>query len=162
MNTLDPTRPEMSTDHRFRARLSRLVGVSAVALGLILWAAASTTNVGGWFLGCLAAGWVMMPILLWIGRDRPAARWGLMVPATLVVVGLAGVLSGLAVGSAAFWGWALVTAGILVGAGLGGWFWYRFVPVPDGLADPFAASRWWLIALHAGLVVVGLVVAVLA
>ena len=36
------------------------------------------------------------------------------------------------------------------------WFWFRWLPVPTGLDDPFAPSRWLLIAIHVGLVAAAL------
>jgi hypothetical protein len=53
----------------------------------------------------------------------------------------------------------LVTAGVLLGGVLGLWFWYRLLPVPAALDDPFSRGRWTLIAVHVSLIVVGLVLA---
>jgi len=52
-------------------------------------------------------------------------------------------------------GWWLLTGGVLLGGGLGLWLWYRVLPVPRALDDPYAAGRWWLIGLHVGLIVAG-------
>jgi hypothetical protein len=53
-------------------------------------------------------------------------------------------------------GWVLVTAGILLGGVLGGWFWFRWLPVPASLDAPFAPGRWVLVAVHVSMIVAGL------
>jgi hypothetical protein len=45
---------------------------------------------------------------------------------------------------------------VLFGGGLGSWFWYRWMPVPEQLDDPFAPRRIALIVTHIALVVVGM------
>jgi hypothetical protein len=52
-------------------------------------------------------------------------------------------------------GWWLMTAGVWLGAGLGAWFWFRWVAVPAPFQHPFSTARWSLIAVHATLVIVG-------
>jgi hypothetical protein len=52
-----------------------------------------------------------------------------------------------------------VTAGILLGSLLGLWFWYRLLPVPASLDDPFSPGRWTLVTAHIALIVVGLALA---
>ena len=47
-------------------------------------------------------------------------------------------------------------AGILLGSVLGLWFWYRVLPVPAALDDPFSPGRWTLIGIHIALIVLGL------
>jgi hypothetical protein len=42
---------------------------------------------------------------------------------------------------------------------LGLWFWYRLLPVPASLDDPFSPGRWTLIAVHIAAIVVGVVLA---
>jgi hypothetical protein len=56
-------------------------------------------------------------------------------------------------------GWLLVAAGLLLGDLMGGWFWFRWVPVPDALNEPFSLGRWRLIAVHVALICVGLALA---
>ena len=53
----------------------------------------------------------------------------------------------------------LVTAGILLGSVLGLWFWYRLLPVPSALDDPFSPGRWTLIGIHIAMIVLGLMLA---
>jgi hypothetical protein len=52
-------------------------------------------------------------------------------------------------------GWLLMTGGVALGGGLGLWLWYRLLPVPASLDDPFSCGRWALVALHVGLIVAG-------
>lgn len=147
---------ELSSDQRFAARVARLVMISAVALGVIWVLANATNDVAGWILAVLFVGWLAMPALLALSLIRPKARYLLVVPATLVTIGLAGIcLTALPSSGAGRVGWPVLTAGILIGATLGSWFWYRWVPVPDTLDGPFSPGRWLLVTLHAGLVVVG-------
>ena len=138
------TRPvpvELSAGRRMALRVKRLGVVSMVALGLI-WG--------------LAAGWVLMPTVLFASLARPRLRYALVLPASLVGVGLLAIC--------AWWlpseplaaaGWWLMTAGIALGGALGLWFWYRLVPVPGWLDDLNSAGRWGLIGLHIALIVVG-------
>ena len=53
-------------------------------------------------------------------------------------------------------GW--ITAGVLLGGLLGIWFWFRWVPVPAWLDDPFSRGRWLFICAHVSLIVSGLIV----
>jgi hypothetical protein len=55
----------------------------------------------------------------------------------------------------------LIAVGLLLGGVAGGWLWFRWAPVPDRLHNPFSAARWGLIAVHVGLVCIGLVLAAL-
>jgi hypothetical protein len=160
-----PSRPvpvELSADRRFERRVRRLAVVSAVALGLV-WLLATTTldapvAVDLAFLG----GWMLMPLTLVASLARPRLRYGLVVPATLVSLGLLAVsVAWLPPEPVAAAGWWLMTAGIAVGGGLGLWLWYRLLPVPAALEDPFAPARWALIAVHVGLVVMGFILAAL-
>ncbi|HLF61000.1 MAG TPA: hypothetical protein VI980_07485 [Acidimicrobiia bacterium] len=154
--TAPPALPtEMSFDHRFQGRLKRLILVSSVALGLIFLLAASTTDAGWTATGLLLGGWVLMPTLLYAGLGRPRFRYLLTVPAAMVSAGLLLVAVGLEGPPMAVAGWWLITAGVMLGGSLGAWFWYRLLPVPRRLDDPFSAGRWALISVHVGLVVIG-------
>jgi len=149
---------EMTADARFAARVRRLVLTSVVALGLVfaLWARGGR---GGPFVGAgLAAGWVLMPAILLLSLRRPQARYGLAVPSALVGLSLLALcLSGPAESAAATIGWWQICAGVLLGGALGGWFWFRLLPVPAHLDDPFSPGRWALIALHVALIISGFV-----
>jgi hypothetical protein len=153
---------EMSADVRFRRRLRRLIVVSAVMLGAITLLAALSTDARPVTIGLLAAGWLLMPTLLHAGLDRPRLRYLLIVPATLVSVGSIVVASGVEPGSTAAIGWWLIAGGVLFGGGLGSWFWYRWMPVPDQLDDPFSPGRIALIAVHVALVVIGMALVIAA
>lgn len=147
---------ELSADQQFTARVVRLVMISAVALGVIWVLATATDGVARWILILLFAGWLAMPSLLAVSLIRPRTRYLLVVPAGLVTIGLTGIcLTALPSSGAGRVGWPLLTAGILLGASLGGWFWYRWVPVPSAFAAPFSPGRWLLVTLHAGLIVAG-------
>lgn len=147
---------ELSADPGFAHRVRRLVAVSAVALGVVTYLAATTTAAPLGTLAMLAAGWLMMPIILASSLRRPKLRYGLVAPASLVGGGLIWLCLGWLPGdptTAA--GWVLVTAGVLLGGTLGSWFWYRLAPVPAVMELPFSAARLALIAVHTGLVVLG-------
>jgi hypothetical protein len=152
---------EMSLDSRFQGRLRRLILVSSVALGVIFLLAVVTTDAGWLARGLLLGGWILMPSLLIVGLGRPWFRYLLSVPATLVSAGLLIVTLGFNGTPQALTGWWLITAGVLFGGGLGTWFWFRLVPVPDRLTDPFATGRWALISVHVGLVLIGMAMVVL-
>ncbi|MEX1156202.1 MAG: hypothetical protein WED12_03470 [Chloroflexota bacterium] len=147
---------ELSADRRMARRVKRLGLVSMVALGLIWGLAAARLGAPPWVNGMLAAGWVLMPTVLFASLARPRLRYAVVLPASLVGIGLLAIC--------AWWlpseplaaaGWWLMTAGIALGGGLGLWFWYRLAPVPDWLDDLNSAGRWSLIGLHIGLIVVG-------
>lgn len=146
---------EMSTDRRFLGRLRRLVVVSSAMLGLIALLAALSTEAPPLVLGLLASGWILMPVLLFTSISRPRIRYLLALPATLVALGLVFVALDFQGDPIALVGWWLITAGVLFGGGLGTWFWYRWMPVPQALDDPFSPGRIALIAVHIALVVVG-------
>lgn len=151
----DPRPPiEMSTDSRFERRLRRLVLVSLVFLGVIAYLAWSKGDAGPLTLVFLISGWILMPTLLHISVAKPRWRYLLAIPAMLVIVGL--LRTTLDAGAAAF-GWWLITAGIAFGGTLGGWFWYRWVPVPSRLDNPFSPGRWALVTIHVGMVIAGIV-----
>lgn len=154
---------ELSHDARFRWRIIRLTGVSMVALGVITVLAAATLRVPWWVVAMLAAGSVLMPLVLAASLREPRLRYALTIPASLVTLALFAIVAWwLPVEPVALAGWLLITAGILVGAGLGAWFWYRMMPVPAALDDPFSGGRWALVALHIGLLVVGFALAATA
>lgn len=150
------THVEMSSDGRFRMRLNRLVIVSTVVLGLIAILALMETETEWWALLLLFGGWGLMPSLLYAIRNQPRWRYLLTVPAILVTSGLAVVTSGFTGSAIAHLGWGLITAGVVIGGGLGAWFWYRWMPVPEQLNDPFSSGRWLLVSVHVGLIVTGL------
>jgi len=147
----------MSLDDRFQRRLRRLIVVSSVALGLITMLALATTDAGLVELALLLGGWGLMPALLYVGLAQPRWRYLLFVPALMVTTGLLMVDFGFEGPAVALIGWWLITAGVMVGGSLGAWFWYRWLPVPAKLDDPFSRGRWTLISVHVGLVVVGTV-----
>jgi hypothetical protein len=148
---------ELTDDRLFAHRIRRLTAVSAVALGVItgLAAAADAPTVS---IALLATGWVLMPVILAASLKRPTLRYALVLPASVVTVGLIGVLASSE--GVAVLGWALITAGILLGGTLGMWFWYRLVPVPYALSDPYGIPRIALVALHIALVLSGVVIVI--
>lgn len=155
-----PVWREMSDDRRFRGRLRRLIAISAVMLGSITLLAVTSADPSALVVAMLAAGWVLMPTLLYAGLDRPSVRYLLVVPATLVTAGLVSVALHGPLESAV--GWWVITAGVLFGGGLGAWFWYRWMPVPDQFDDPFSSGRIALIAIHVALIVVGIFLVIAA
>lgn len=148
---------ELTDDPLFAHRVRRLVAVSAVALGVIT-GLALASDAPTWSVVLLATGWVLMPVILAASLNRPTLRYGLIVPASVVTVGLLGVL--VSTDGAAVLGWAMITAGILLGGTLGMWFWYRLMPVPYELSDPYGAPRIALVGLHIGLVLAGMAIVV--
>ena len=158
-----PLPQELSDDRAFAVRVKRLGAVSMVALGLIWWLAVTTTAAPPAVGAMLAAGWALMPATLFFSLRLPALRYGLVLPASLVGAGLLLVVTAwLPATAPAATGWLLITAGVVLGGILGAWFWFRLVPVPAALDDPFSPGRWILIALHVGLIVVGLMLAATA
>jgi hypothetical protein len=111
----------------------------------------------------LTLGWLTMPTILVASLARPRLRYVLVVPSTLVGTGLLAISAAwLPANVIAAAGWLLMTVGILLGGLLGIWFWFRVVPVPDVLDDPFSPGRMALIRVHIALIVVGLSLAALA
>jgi hypothetical protein len=143
---------ELTGDRLFTSRVRRLVAISAVALGVI-WGLALAEEASTWILVLLAVGWIAMPTILAASLSRPALRYALVVPAGAVSIGLIGMVMTAPEETAA--GWLLITAGILLGGFLGVWFWFRWLPVPRILDDPFGWSRVALVGLHLALVLVG-------
>ena len=150
---------ELSGDPAFARRVVRLGFTSVVALGVIYELARFTTDASPAVEASLAAGWVLMPAILFASLRLPALRYALVVPSTLVTLSL------LAITTLAFdssfvqaLGWLLITAGVLLGGFLGVWFWYRWLPVPIHLDDPFSRGRWMFICVHVMLIVAGLII----
>lgn len=140
--------------------MRRLAATAVVALGLIWALAATTLSVPPLVLVALATGWASMPTILFASLSRPYLRYALVIPSTLVGLGLLAISAAWLPSSAvAAAGWLLMTSGILLGGLLGLWFWFRLVPVPQPLDDPFSPARLGLIGLHIGLIVVGLLLA---
>ena len=137
----------------------RLAAVSAVALGMVWGLAVATTEAPAAVDAALFAGWLLMPTVLLASLRDTRLRYGLMVPSTLVSLGLLAVVLGWSPGGVAGLGWLLILLGVLLGGLMGLWFWYRVLPVPAVLDAPDAAGRWALIALHVALIVVGLALA---
>ncbi len=143
---------ELTADAVFQRRIRRLVALSAVALGLMLWLAARD-GAQWWVLALIGVGWVLMPTFLALSLSKPRVRYMLIVPATTVSLGL--IAMTLATEGSTRVGWMLLAFGVLSGGAFGIWFWYRWVPVPRLLDDPFGWPRLSLIALHLGLILWG-------
>lgn len=148
---------ELTTDSRFTRRVVRLAITSTVALALI-WILCEVTLQANPAIGIsLAGGWLLMPVILGLSVRWPRLRYGLIVPSTLVSVALLTLCAtALPENSVAAGGWLLVTGGVLFGVVLGAWFWFRWMPVPIGLTDPFSRGRLALIVVHVSLIVTGL------
>jgi hypothetical protein len=148
---------ELSDDARFAGRMRRLALTATVALG-VLWALATTTLDAPLAAELsLLLGWLLMPTLLFASLRDPRWRYALVLPSSLVGVPLLAICARwLPASAVAAAGWVLVTAGILLGSLLGIWFWYRLLPVPAALEDPFSPGRWMLISAHIVLIVAGL------
>ena len=151
---------ELSPDRRFERRIKRLAAVSAVALALVWALVVATVAAPPAVDAVLAVGWLLMPSTLVASLRYPRLRYGLVVPASLVSIGLLAVCVGwLPAEPTIALGWILMTAGVALGGGLGLWFWYRLLPVPARLDDPFSTGRWALIGVHIALVVAGFALA---
>lgn len=147
---------ELSDDRRMAGRVRRLARTAAVALGIIWWLAVSTLEAPPMVGASLLLGWASMPAILVMSLRRPRLRYALVLPSSLVGVPLLGITALFLPASAvAAAGWLLMTAGILLGSALGLWFWYRVLPVPRALDDPFSAGRIALIGVHVALIVAG-------
>jgi len=143
---------ELTSNRLFEHRIRRLIVISSVALGVI-WGLAFVDDADVWVLIALAIGWVTMPTILALSLHRPMLRYALLVPATAVSIGLIGMT--LTAPDSTDVGWLLITLGVLVGGTLGAWFWFRWLPVPRALDDPYGAPRVALVGLHTGLVLIG-------
>ena len=151
---------ELTPDRRFERRVRRLAVVSAIALGLIWYLVVTTLEAPVAIDAVFGAGWLLMPMTLAVSLRYPRLRYGLVVPASLVSIGLLAVcVSWLPADPAIALGWVLMTGGVALGGGLGLWFWYRLLPVQAGLDDPFSSGRWTLIGVHIALIVTGFVLA---
>jgi xanthine/uracil permease len=147
---------ELTDDPRIRRRVQRLAAVSLVALGLVCGLGAATLEAPPAVFAGLALGWVLMPAVLILSLRDLRARYLLVVPSSLVTLGLLAICIGWLPDSAmAVAGWLLMTVGVALGGVLGLWLWFRLLPVPAALDDPLAPGRWALIALHVALIVVG-------
>lgn len=155
-----PLPVELSDDPRFSGRIRRLAATASVALGLV-WGTAAFTLDAAWPIGlALLAGWGLMPAVLVASLRMPLLRYALVLPASLVGFGLLGIcFTALPSTPLAATGWVLVTGGVALGGVLGLWFWYRLLPVPAALDDPFGPARLGLIVVHVGLIVLGLALA---
>jgi hypothetical protein len=97
-----------------------------------------------------------MPTTLFASIPYPSLRPLLIAPATLLTAPILAIVAWWSpVHPAAQAGWILMAAGLLLGGVLGGWFWFRWLPVPHGLDDPFTPARWRMIAIHVGLICAG-------
>lgn len=147
---------ELTRDPPFERRVRRLAAVSAVALGLIWGLAVSTLEAPTAVDLAFLVGWLLMPLTLAASLWRPRLRYALVLPASLVSIGLLAVCIGwLPSDPLAASGWLLMTGGVALGGGLGLWFWYRLLPVPVGLDHPYARGRWALVGIHVALIVSG-------
>ncbi len=153
---LDGRRPVPAAGHPADGRERRR---ARAARGL----AVATLDAPPAVIAALIGGWVLMPAILVASLRQPRFRYGLVVPASLVSLGLLAIVIGwLPAGGAAATGWVLLTAGVWLGGALGLWLWYRLAPVPAALDDPFSSGRWALVGLHVGLIVLGFVLAATA
>lgn len=154
---------EMGTHPMILRRVKRLAIVSTFALGVIFTLAVTRLEARPVIELSLAAGWVLMPTLLLASMRRPKLRYLLIAPSTLVGTALLLIcLTVLPTGGVARAGWLLVTGGILFGGLLGIWFWFRLIPVPRCLDEPFSPARWTLIGIHIAMILVGLLLVILA
>ncbi|HET7037251.1 MAG TPA: hypothetical protein VFI42_16315 [Thermomicrobiaceae bacterium] len=148
---------EMSADPAFAPRIKRLALTSAVVLGYIVLLWERTGGTKPVVAGALAGGWLLMPVILWLSLPRPHLRYALILPSSLITLALLLICADpVPAGMLARAGWLLIAAGVLVGAGLGFWFWFRLAPVPACLRQPFSRGRWLLIGLHVALILAGL------
>jgi hypothetical protein len=146
----------------FAMRVVRLTWVAAVALGVIWWLARIVIPDQPFAHHMLAAGWLLMPSILATSLRWPILRYALVIPSSLTTVGLLVIcLSALPPAGAARVGWLLTTGGILLGGVLGIWFWFRWLPVPPSLSEPFSAGRWAFIGVHVGLIAGGMLLLLL-
>ncbi len=149
---------EMSGHALFVPRIRRLAGVSSIALGIIWVLAITTTRSHAAAIdGGLLLGWILMPTVLRISIRHPEVRPMVSLPSALVTVGLLTLcLTALPADAAVSAGWLLITGGILFGDVLGGWFWFRWFPVPPFLDAPFGPARWVLVGAHVAMITAGI------
>lgn len=152
-----PIPVELSANARMAGRIKRLGFVSLVALGLIWTLAVASLETPRLVKWALAAGWVLMPTILFASLSRPLLRYGLVLPGSLVGLGLLAICAWwLPADPLAAAGWLLITVGVSMGSALGLWFWFRLLPVPASLDDPYSTGRLGLIRVHIALIVAGL------
>lgn len=149
---------EMTDDPGVAGRVRRQALIGAVVLGLVWGLAVASSPVPPLSRWLLLVGWPLMVTVLLSSLRRPRLRYMVVVPATLIAGALIMISFDPRIGQPEAAGWWLLTAGIVLGVVLGVWFWFRWLPVPDALDDPFSPGRWTLIAVHATLVVTGLIV----
>lgn len=151
-----PVPVELTADPRVSGRVRRLSLVSTVMLGLITVLAAATLDTPWPVVAALLAGWILMPLTLMASLSNLTARYWLVLPSTLVSLGLLAIIVGwLPDDRVAAAGWLLTCAGVLLGGGMGLWLWFRVLPVPATLDDPLSPGRWTLIGIHVLLVMTG-------
>ena len=151
---------ELSADRAFAWRIRRLALVSLVALGIIWGLAVNTLDAPPVVGSALLAGWMLMPAVLVASLAWPVARYGLVVPASLVTVGLLAIIvAWLPASPMAATGWVLMLLGVGLGGAMGLWLWYRLLPVPAALDEPYSPARWLLIGVHVALIVAGMALA---
>ena len=140
--------------------MRRLALTSVVALGIIWALAVATLDAPALIHAGLAAGWLLMPSVLVASLADPRWRYALALPASLVGIALLAIsVAWLPAPPLAAAGWAMMTVGVLLGGLLGLWFWYRLMPVPKSLDDPFSPGRLGLIRAHVMLIVIGMLLA---
>ena len=149
---------ELTDDPRFAGRVRRQALVGAVTLGLTWLLAVASEPIGPLSQWLLLLGWPLTVAVLLLSLRQPRLRYLGAVPGTLVSTGLFLISFNSGIDQPEAAGWWLITAGIVLGVGLSVWFWFRWLPVPAALNDPFSPGRWALIGLHATLVVAGLIV----
>ena len=144
---------ELTDDPAFTGRVRRLVLVSLVALGVIT-ALAVRDHAATWVVLLMVIGWALMPSLLFLSIRSPGLRYGLLVPGTAFPLGVLGMA--VAASGAESIGWWLIATGLTLGGAQGIWFWFRWMPVPHQLDDPFGRSRLTMIVVHVALLLVGI------
>src|SRR5690348_3863874 len=107
-----PRPVEMTSDPRFASRVVRLAVTSVIALGAIFAQWAWTGHGNPTILIALGAGWILMPTLLMLSVRWPQFRYGVVVPAAAVSLGLVAISLGNSPPSPiARSGWLLIASG---------------------------------------------------
>ena len=141
----------------------RLAITSTVVLGMVWWMSRSRLEADPSIGTALAGGWLLMPTILGLSLRWPRLRYALVVPSALVAGALLSIdATALPEDVWAKVGWLLITVGVLEGAALGIWFWFRWVPVPVWLDDPFSRARWLFILMHVAPIIAGLILVTLS
>lgn len=149
---------EMTDDPAFAGRVRRQAFLGSIVLGLVWGLAVASSPVEPLSRWLLLVGWPLLVTVLLSSLRHPRLRYAGVVPSTLIAGALITISFNTGIDQPEAVGWWLLTAGIVVGICLAVWFWFRWLPVPGGLDDPFSPGRWALIAVHATLVVTGLIV----